>query len=77
MSICLDKLELLQLSNTILTSKIGDISDQIVKQLRDRIVEQVQADVLAKIDLPTIVNLANIRAGVKLGERIVAEATSR
>ena len=77
MSVRISADEIRAVGEMVFAQHLSDIMDRCVVVLRDIVVERVQADVLAKIDLPTIVNLTNIRAGVKLGDRLAEESTRK
>ncbi len=70
MTVRISKSEIACLSEQLLASKMDGLMNDVVEKLVAVIVERVQPFVLEKVELPTITNLANLRAGVLLGERV-------
>lgn len=77
MSVSFRREDLDALSTRLLAEKFHGVIDEIASRLCDVIVERVQPEVLRRVDVQAISNVATLRAGVNLGERLAEHSAGK
>jgi hypothetical protein len=72
MSVRISARELEEVSQQLLVTRIDDMLRACMEALRDKVVTAIEPQVIAKMDVGAIANMATMRAGVMIGERVGA-----